>query len=253
MLRLVDPEPGMSKKKLLSVIPKSAHARRLQRLLLDYHHYRITRDSHPLTEAIDRLGKWQIKRLKNTYRHLYHEPRYHDALNFLLEDLYSPKQFVGRDTDLERIFPKMVKLVPDQTLGSVANLVELNLLTQKLDEHLATIINQTDQQQELTTDLYIRCFRDCNNLSARRHQLQLISTTGLQLEKYVRSHFLRFTLSLTAKPAEMAGLGQLHQFIIRGFEAFLAMGGINELLNQIIFRENEILERIFTGDSDPFR
>jgi len=247
----------MSQNKLLSVKTKALHARRLQQLLLDYHDYRMERSDHPLAKLIDQIGKWQIQRLKLTHAELYRENRYHAALNFLLEDLYSPDNFVGRDTDLERVFPKMVKIVPDQALDAVANLVELNLLTQKLDEHLATVFDRKYPGVCLITDSlgkerYVQSFRECNNLPARQRQLQLISITGTQLERYVNSRLLSFSLSLTQKPAEMAGLGQLHHFIRRGFKAFLAMGGVNELLDQVISKETEILERIFADDPSPF-
>lgn len=248
----------MSKSKLLSVKPKSVHARRLQQLLLDYHSYRLDRADHPLAGLIDQIGEWQVQRLKQTHAKLYQEKRYHNALNFLLEDLYSPDNFVGRDADLERVFPKMVKIVPDQALDAVANLVELNLLTQKLDEHLAMVFSESKPRLCLTNDSlskerYTRSFRECNNLPARQRQLQLISITGTQLEKYVNSRLLSFSLSLTQKPAEMAGLGQLHQFIRRGFKAFKDMGGAADLINQIISRETEILERIFSNETSPFR
>ena len=243
----------MSQQKLLSVTPKTTHARRLQRLLLEYHEYRMSRDSHPLANVINEIGQWQIKRLKKTHRHLYEEPRYHLALDFLLEDLYSPGNFVGRDADLERIFPKMVKLVPDQALGAVANLVELNLLTQKLDEHLATMHSRQGMHNNISVASYVQSFRGCNNIAARRHQLELISATGLQLEKYVKSRLLKLSLNLTEKPAELAGLGQLHTFIQRGFKAFLAIGCVNELLDQVLSTESAIMERIFRGEADPFR
>ena len=242
----------MSQQKLLSVKPKTIHARRLQQLLLDYHDHRIRRAQHPLAQEIDTLGKWQVQRLKNTHAHLYQNPRYREALDFLLEDLYSPRQFMGRDADLERIFPKMVKLLPDHTLGVVANLVELNLLTQKLDEHLTTVFKQRYPQEELTGANYADCFRACGNLPSRKHQLHLINITGLQLEKYVKSRVLKYSLSLTEKPAKMAGLHRLHEFITKGFSAFLAMGGVSELLTQVMATENDLLERLVAGEPDPF-
>ena len=242
----------MSQQKLLSVKPKTAHARRLQQLMLDYHDHRIRRVQHPLAKEMDRVGKWQIQRLKTTHAPLYQNPRYRDGLDFLLEDLYSPGQFMGRDADLERVFPKMVKLLPDHVLGVVANLVELNLLTQTLDEHLTSIFTQRYPHQALTESNYADCFKACDNLQARKHQLHLINTTGLQLEKYVKSRVLKYSLNLTEKPAKMAGLHELHGFIIKGFNAFSAMGGVAELLMQIMATENTLLEQLFAGTPDPF-
>ena len=242
----------MSKEKLLSIRPKTAHSRRLQQLLLDYHDYRLQRDAHPLSDFIDYLGDWQVTRLKRTHHDLYLTPQYHDALEFLLKDLYSPKEFTRRDTDLERIFPVMVKLVPDPALGTVANLIELNLLTQKLDEHMAGVLTGEMAVNEITEEAYAEAFRRCDNLTARQHQIFLIQSCGQELEKYVRSRFLSFSLGITEGPAEMAGLGQLHQFLSRGFRSFKAIGGVKPLLDKIMQRESQILDRIQNGFQQPF-
>ncbi len=242
----------MSKEKLLSIQPKTAHSRRLQQLLLDYHDYRQQRDSHPLSDYIDYLGDWQVTRLKRSHHDLYQTPEYHDALEFLLKDLYSPKEFTRRDADLERIFPVMVKLVPDQALGTVANLIELNLLTQNLDEHMATVLKDEMAAGEITEESYAEAFRRCDNLAARQHQIYLIQNCGQELEKYVKSRFLSFSLAITEGPAEMAGLGQLHHFLSRGFRAFKAIGGVRPLLDKILLRESQILERIQAGLPQPF-
>ncbi|OZG74893.1 hypothetical protein BTA51_00340 [Hahella sp. CCB-MM4] len=242
----------MSKEKLLSVQAKTPHTRRLQQLLLEYNEYRKQRDLHPLGEFIDYLGDWQITRLKRTHHDLYATPQYHDALEFLLKDLYSPKEFTQRDADLERIFPKMVKLLPDQALGTVANLIELNLLTQKLDEHMAVVLAEEMNVKEITETTYAEAFRRCDNLSVREHQIHLIQSSGEELEKYVKSRFLSFSLSITQGAAEMAGLGQLHQFLVRGMKAFKEIGGVKSLLDSIVLRERDILQRIYAGHETPF-
>ncbi len=238
----------MSREKLLSVVPRSKHAKRLQQLMLEYHEFRLQRDAHPLADLLDGIGEWQINRLKTTHLHLYEEPRYHQALQFLLEDLYAPKRFIQRDADLERIFPKIVKLVPENALGTVANLVELNLLTQKLDEHLATLLRTAITSTSFEEIQYVQAFRACDNLAARKRQLQLIRITGLELERYVDSRLLAFSLAITETPAELAGLGQLHGFIRQGFSAFKTMGGVAELLDQVIQVEERLAEQIFAGE-----
>lgn len=242
----------MSKEKLLSVSPKSTNAKRLQQLLLEYHQYRNARDQNPLREYIDYLGDWQVTRLKRTHHDLYSNDRYHEALEFLLKDLYAPKDFTRRDADLERIFPVMIKLVPDSALKTVANLVELNLLTQKLDEHMAQILSNELSVDEITEASYLEAFHRTDSLQARKHQIRLIHKSGHDLEKYVKNRFLGFSLGITEGPAEMAGLGQLHNFISRGFKAFKEMGDVSLLLEIIVDRENYILEQIERKAEQPF-
>jgi hypothetical protein len=59
-------------------------------------------------------------------------------------------------------------------------------------------------------------------------------------------------LALAAKPARVAGFGELQEFLERGFDAFRHMGGAAEFLQTVETREKAILERLFAGHPRPF-
>ncbi len=240
----------MSKEKLVNTKVKSNNAERLQQLLLDYHNFRYREDKSLNLRMIE-LGDWQAERLKKTHHSLYHTPRYHEGLEFLLKDLYAPKEFTQRDDDLERVFPVMVKLLPDNLLYTVGLLVELNLLTQQLDLQLAEVLFNQLKVDTITEEAYCEAYRLCDNKKQRLHQIQLIANIGNDLDVYVRSRLVSFTLKITHSPAEMAGLGNLHSFLRRGFDAFHEMGGVDELLEIIINSERAILEAIYNGETAP--
>ena len=54
------------------------------------------------------------------------------------------------------------------------------------------------------------------------------------------------------KPARLAGLSALQDFLERGFAAFRGMGGAQTFLATINERETKILEAIVDGATDPF-
>lgn len=240
----------MSKEKLLNTKVRSDNAERLRQLLLDYHNFRY-RDDTSLEAEMATLSHWQAERLKITHQDLYQNPRYHEGLEFLLKDLYAPKEFTRRDDDLERIFPVAVKLLPDNLLYTVGLLVELNLLTQQLDQQLADVLFNQLNVSEITEESYCEAYRLCNNKKRRVHQTQLIANIGNDLDVYVRSRLVRLTLKMTRSPAEMAGLENLHSFLRRGFSAFHQMGGVDELLELIISRESAILDAIYDNKPSP--
>ncbi|UZE96770.1 FFLEELY motif protein [Alkalimarinus alittae] len=241
----------MSKEKLIHTKVKSDNAERLRQLLLDYHNFRY-RDDLSLDPYMAKLSQWQADRLKVTHQDLYQAPRYHEGLTFLLKDLYAPKEFTQRDDDLERIFPVAVKLLPDNLIYTIGLLVELNLLTQQLDMALADVLFNQLKVSDISEASYCEAYRLCNNKSQRLHQTQLIANIGNDLDVYVRSRLVRFTLKMTRSPAEMAGLGNLHSFLRRGFSAFQEMNGVDELLTVIISRESAILESIYNNENTPF-
>ncbi len=233
------------KEKLLNTRVKTDNAVRLQTLLLDYHQFRHQDDNMAALRA--KLSAWQAQRLQTTHQDLYRSEVFHDGLVFLLEELYAPNEFTQRDDDIDRIFPKMVKLLPDNVLSTVSLLIELNLLTQQLDTALAKTLFNELKVTEITPENYAEAYRLCDNYEARIHQIQLTANIGNDLDGFVRSKFLHFTIRISGSAAEMAGLGQLHQFLSKGFDAFHEMGGVDDLLDKIIEREAHILKQIFAS------
>lgn len=251
----------MSKHKLLSVKPRSEGSRRLQSLLLDYHHFRMARREDPLTPLVQRLEAWQGLRLRHTYQDLYQSAQHREALDFLIEDLYKPTRFTRRDDDLERIFPKIVKLIPEAALNTVSRLVELNLLTQELDTELTRqLVHHFPEQaqdvlegvQPLREETYADCYRHSQRFDERRWQIRLGTEIGTELEKYVRSRFLSMGLGMTEGAARLAGLDQLHEFLTRGMRSFRNLGAVAPLLSTLAEREHTLLGRIEAGDRRPF-
>lgn len=241
----------MYRHKLQQSRVRTDNAKRLQQLLLDYHDFRNAQAEQPSLDAIEQVRTWQSERLKATHRDLYDDSRYRDGLDFLLADLYAPTQFTRRDDDVDRVFPVMVKLLPDSVLYTVAELVELNLLSQRLDRQLTDAWMSLGQPLDEAS--YCEAFRACDNRSDRLRQIQLVANIGNDLDRYVHSRTISFALSLTEGAADMAGLGELHGFLRRGFAAFRAMESVDSLLDRIVQRETEILEAIFQGLPAPFR
>lgn len=240
----------MPRHKIVAVRPRGPQARRLQQGLLEYHDFRALRASDPLREQIDALGLWQGERLKQTHSDLYGSPLYRQGLDFLLEDLYCPRAFTQRDEDFERVFPTLVRLLPESALQIVANLVELNLLTQQLDRQMVQVLHQDMGAPPLNPDTYAEAFRRGDS-QERYRQVDLVADIGQGLQRYVDSRSLRVALKMTEGAAQMAGVGELHRFLTRGFRVFREMKGVDKLLETIVSRETWILERMLAGEPLP--
>lgn len=230
----------------------SPEAKRLQAVMLRYHDHSNKDRTEQETQALAKLAEWQTQRLKVTHADLYDDKNYQTGIDFLLTELYSAKDFSARDRDLERIFPKLVKLLPRKLLNTVANLVELNLLTQKLDEALCTQLISKILTSELNEALYCEAYRQSDHFSLRQEQLKLVAEAGRLLSRHAKSSVLRFSLNVTRKPAENAGLEALHSFLLRGFDAFYSMQNVEILIDTLIQRESQILSRVYEGHPKPF-
>ncbi|MFB2763177.1 MULTISPECIES: FFLEELY motif protein [Marinobacter] len=243
----------MYRERLVTTDVNSDNAHRLKRLLLEYHDFRQLKSAHPLLEDTRRIADWQAERLKATHQDLYQNPGYHTGLEFLLTDLYAPAGMTQRDDNIDRVFPKMVKWLPDHLLGTFTGLVELNLVTQSLDLELAQWFDRHNlSTNSITTSDYCDAYRASGQLSIRSRQLELVADTGQQLDRYVRNRTLGWLLSMSRGPAEMAELGDLHSFLHRGYSAFRKMEGVDVLIERLIGRERQVMENILAGHPEPF-
>ena len=77
----------------------------------------------------------------------------------------------------------------------------------------------------------------------REEQIDLVEHIGQSLDHLTRMPMLATSLKLMKKPAEVAGLGELHAFLLRGFSAFAHMKGADEFLQRIVQGEREQMER----------
>jgi hypothetical protein len=203
-----------------------------------------------LAQALDRLGEWQARRLRNTYTDLAVDPRYAAAIAFFQNDLYGGGDFSRRDADLARVVPAMVRLLPEAVIATVAHAVELNALSHELDRALLARLPRASG--DFTVAEYCAAYRDKGDYPRRRHQLELIALVGAALDRYVRKPMLGTALLMMRQPSRLAGFSALQDFLERGFAAFRRMRGAAEFLAIVDAREMRIHEAIVGGSNNPF-
>lgn len=244
----------MYRERLATTEVTTTSARRLKQVLLAYHDFRLDRSRQSLLDSTLVLAQWQAERLKQTHRDLYSHPGYHTGLEFLLTDLYAPTNSARRDDNIDRVFPKMVKWLPDNQLDTFAGLMELNLLTQRLDLDLVEVLAGRDERlSDLTETAYCKAVRASGRVEERRRQIALVAEVGRQLDRYVRNRTLGWLLAISRGPAEMADLTDLHSFLHRGYTAFRGMDDVRPLIDRLVAREKRVLENILTHQPEPFR
>jgi hypothetical protein len=202
------------------------------------------------------LRAWQSERLARTYADLLANARYGPAARFFLEDLYGAKDFAERDDEMARILPTMTRLLPANAVRTLGLAIELDCLSEQLDAALLDALRaKAGAGAPLVTDAtrYAAAFRDCANLPERERQIALVGEIGAALDALARKTLIAKAVEMMHGPAHAAGLGELHAFLERGFQAFRHMRGASEFLATIDRRERRILARLFGGDPDPFR
>jgi hypothetical protein len=185
---------------------------------------------------------WQAERLRSTYADFASEPGYRPAVNFFLDDLYGPHDFSQRDRDVERIYPGLVRVLPERLLGTLADAVELNVLSAELDRDMVDALRKRSvAPEDLTEGSFQQAYVDVGRFNDRKRQLALVDRLGADLQGAVRQRVLAAALRAARLPARIAGLQELQQFLERGLDAFLAMPDANRFVAAVVSRESEFL------------
>lgn len=207
--------------------------------------------SKPYVAAIK---QFQRDRLASSHADLLQSDRYRLAARFFLEELYGVKDFSSRDAELARMIPTMSRLLPASALGAIADAVELDALSEQLDDAVAALLEAGSKPgtvaPALTEERYFELYRAAGKPDLRARQIALIEDVGRQLDRLLAKPFLYRILKGMEGPARLAGLGQMQAFLVSGFEAFRAMRGSEEFIRTIVTRERSLMDQIFAAGPD---
>lgn len=194
-----------------------------------------------LLTTIRALQTWQCQRLLLSHQLLYQQDNYRAALDFFISELYGATDFSQRDQDIARVAPKMSKLLPDKALQSLASALQLNSLSFELDFAMAKLL----QDKDINRDTYLAAYRACDNANARQEQIQLIEKMGKDLAEAIKMRGISSLLLLSRKPAKLAGVQCLHEFIDSGYKAFKGIGNIDDFILPIVHFEQGLKNQMF--------
>jgi hypothetical protein len=200
-----------------------------------------------LLAARSALKRFQAGRLARTHAALLAAPDSHDAALFFLDELYAAHDLSQRDIDLERIVPTMQRLLSYQALRTITNAIVLDALSERLDTAMARALGP-----EFSAADYLRAYRTVTAQDERAHQLALVQELGESLCALVKIPLLSATLSMMRAPARLAGLGELQQFLERGFHTFRKMRRPQDFVAAIVARERAVSAAIYADAAYVF-
>lgn len=224
----------------------------LKRFLAEARDLRLAAAADPVRcQRRERLRAWQAARLAETHADLLASPQFNKAATFFLSDLYGPKDFSERDTEMEKVLPIMTSMLPLSGLRTLLLAVEVDALSERFDAEMVAVLGKRLDQDGLTLDEYGAAYREVGDRNGRELQLRLIGETGEALDALAHKTFARGALKLMHGPAQVAGLGELHVFLERGLNAFRSLRRADEFLEIILQRERKLMLSLFSADQAP--
>jgi len=204
-------------------------------------------DQPDLALALHTIKHVQARRFSGTYQDLLHSASYAACAKFFLEELYSDKDFAERDAQFARIAGALERTFPQQVVATAVALAELHNLTEELD--LAMALNWQLQPGFSQAQAYVLAWRAVGRREDRLWQLDKVLEIGQELGHLTRKPGLHFMLKMMRKPAQLAGLGSLQNFLESGFNHFADLarnkGTVSSFLDTVKARESTWLDRLF--------
>ena len=201
-------------------------------------------------DAIKHLQEWQCKRLLTTHSDLRDEPEFADAMQFFVDELYGPKDFSQRDKDLTRVIPKLSAVLPEKALRALNDALRLNALSFDLDLEMVNALCELNQIDDfarfsITSDAYALAYRQVGRQEDRATQIDIVEHLGLLLADVVHVKGIGLLIKMARKPADLAGVLTLHEFLADGFKSFKKLGDVRAFLDPIVNRERHIMNALF--------
>lgn len=216
-------------------------------------HQRLTdavREPRNRLRWLPELRRWQAERLRHSFAHFLEDPRRRAAAEFFLSDVYGDHDFSQRDADIARVVPLMQKLLPETLLASVADAIELGLLTHAFDLRMARVLEElAPRRKRLDAALYGEAYRACGLPRLRSYQIDLIARVGKDLGRGLKLPGVGMLLKLSRGPAKAAGLAELQGFLERGADAFARMGEPEAFITEVEEDERTLSRRLFAGEA----
>ncbi|BDI05481.1 FFLEELY motif protein [Sphaerotilus microaerophilus] len=228
-------------------LEKDALALELQRHLAEASRLRQMRLTEAAAQDHLRLKGWQSARLARTHADLAADPRYAVATAFFLDELYGTHDFTQRDAELARVLPTLVATLPTRALATLVDAMHMDALSESLDADMVVQLRAAGRAGRLDGAAYASAYRACSRPEDRALQIGLVGRIGRTLDRLTHLPLLGLSLKMMRRPAELAGLGELHRFLQQGFDAFRSMHGAEVFLALIEQRETALMQQIFAG------
>ncbi len=191
------------------------------------------------------LTLYQANRLKDTYSDFSEILQYKRLAGFFFERIYGPSDFGFRNKSIKSLHKKLHTFLKGEIISAVGKVIELHELSDSLDDKMAEIMSGFDMPDGLSPDIYAKVYRECNNYETRQYQIKLLLESVKEIHNVSQMGFIGFTLHAVSTPAHLAGMGDIMDFLVEGYEAFNSVKDIDKFLACIEERENELNDRLF--------
>jgi len=212
------------------------------------------RSDEELLRQFRHFMAWQVAYLLPFFSEFETRPDTAAAVKFIVSDLMG-SGVSTRDTEVARIIPIMVRLLPASALQALASAMELNARTLEINlANCRSLSERTDISEGISEQDFCAAFRCTTTFDECLELIDLTIALGHTLKRLVHSRLLGMTLRAMHRPAHTAGFGAMQDFLEKGYATFHAIDDVDYFLGQFAERITTVFTRICKqplADLDP--
>lgn len=219
---------------------------------LEFHH------NPQLALRLSTIQNWQKKRMQHTHAALFAVPEHQLMTEYFLNRLYGGSDFeilAGQFARVVNAAKKFERLVPNSTIKTGCEGIELAVLAIELDQQLAQLMTDDftyNQYGEIDDSAIIQLYLEADQAEARYHQLELLDKLGNNLDKYVRSFVVQSAFKMAKGAAERHHFDPMYAFLAEGFAAMKPLKSAEVFVGVFTRHEREIIDHIHHKTPNPF-
>ncbi len=200
------------------------------------------------TPLKQRLQAFQIELLTADYTDFTSQPRYKALLHFFFSALYAPQDFSLRNASFRTLHDWLVSLIGHDPVRVLAQAIELNDLTESLDDDMVIALRTLGVSDALTVDEWERAYRLVDRRSDRIRQVEMLVQIGKVLDQVAAVPFVDVQLRAVRPAVALVGWEHVIDFLVEGYRAIRTARPIDQALNAIHERELARIDRLLPAD-----
>lgn len=210
-----------------------------------------------LKQRLHEAQDWLKIRIQHTHHEMFNQPEYQLMAKYFINRLYGGPEFDDLAVQIERLLKyahKAEKMIPENAIKTGLKSVGLAVLAMQLDEEVAAqLLKDYPANQAIDDEMMRLTLIKLDQKQARYQQLQLLDDLGAALDKYMRSFIMHAAFKMCKGTAAKYHFELMYDFIGEGFVAMKPMKSAEKFIHEFTVKERDIVEKVHSGQANPFR
>lgn len=210
-----------------------------------------------LEKRLHEAQDWLKLRIQNSHQELFNQKENQLMAKYFINRLYGGPEFDDLARQIERLLKyahKAEKIIPENAIKTGLKSVSLAVLAMRLDEEVAMqLLKDYPDHQPINDEIMRQTLIQLDQHDARLEQLNLLDDLGGALDKYMRSFIMHTAFKMCKGTATKYKFELMYDFIGEGFIAMKPMKSAANFIHAFTIKEREIVEKVHTGDPNPFQ